>query len=105
MAAASAGLLFINGLGAISGPLITAWVMGLVGPSGFFLFMAILFAVLSIYAVLRMTLRRRSADATSSYTAMSPSATAVFVGAAMTEADGEGPEATHGPAPRTAPQD
>jgi MFS family permease len=105
MAAASAGLLFINGLGAIFGPLITAWVMGLVGPRGFFLYMAILFAVLSIYAVLRMTQRRQSADATSSFTAMSPSATAVFVGAAMTEADGEGPEATHGPDPRPAPQD
>ncbi len=43
MAAASGGLVFINGLGAIAGPLITGWLMGpaVFGPSGFFLFMAI----------------------------------------------------------------
>ncbi len=93
MAAASAGLLFINGLGAITGPVITGWMMGLVGPRGFFLFMGLLFAVLAIYAVWRMMRRARTADATSSFTAVSPSATMVFVEAAMSEADGEGPEA------------
>jgi MFS family permease len=93
MAAASAGLLFINGLGAITGPVITGWIMAMVGPRGFFLFMAILFAVLAIYALWRMSRRRHSADATSSFTAVSPSATMVFVEAAMTGADNEGPEA------------
>ena len=43
MAAASAGLIFINGLGAITGPVITGWIMAQVGPNGFFLFMAVLF--------------------------------------------------------------
>lgn len=105
MAAASAGLLFINGLGAITGPVITGWMMGLVGPRGFFLFMGLLFATLAIYAVWRMQRRRHTADATSSFTAVSPSATVVFVEAAMTEADGEGPEgAGHAHAPEAAPK-
>ena len=96
MAAASAGLLFINGLGAISGPVITGWIMATVGPSGFFLFMAVLFAALAVYALYRMARRKRSADATSSFTAVSPSGTAIVLEVAMTAADGEGPESEHG---------
>ncbi|MDF1718296.1 MAG: MFS transporter [Antarcticimicrobium sp.] len=59
MAAASGGLVFINGLGAIAGPLITGWVMGqgVFGPSGFFLFMAALLFALSIYGIYRTTQR------------------------------------------------
>lgn len=79
MAAASGGLLFINGLGAISGPVITGWLMGAVGPNGFFLFMALLFGALALYAAWRMTQRRTTAEATSSYTAVSPSASVVAV--------------------------
>lgn len=96
MAAASAGLLFINGLGAISGPVITGWMMATVGPSGFFLFMALLFFALAVYALFRMTRRKRSADATSSFTAMSPSGTGIVLSVAMSEADGEGPQGDHG---------
>lgn len=79
MAAASGGLLFINGLGAISGPVITGWLMGAIGPNGFFLYMAILFGVLAAYAAWRMTQRRTTPEATSSYTAVSPSASLVAV--------------------------
>jgi MFS family permease len=79
MAAASGGLLFINGLGAISGPVITGWLMGAVGPNGFFLFMAILFGALALYAAWRMTQRRTTAEATSTFTAVSPSASVVAV--------------------------
>lgn len=79
MAAASGGLLFINGLGAISGPVITGWLMGAIGPNGFFLYMAILFGVLAVYAAWRMTQRRTTPEATSSYTAVSPSASLVAV--------------------------
>lgn len=59
MAAASGGLIFINGLGAIAGPLITGWLMGdtVFGPSGFFLFIAVLLFVMAGYAVYRMTQR------------------------------------------------
>jgi MFS family permease len=88
MAAASGGLLFINGLGAISGPVITGWLMGAVGPNGFFLFMAILFGALALYAAWRMTQRRTTAEATSTFTAVSPSASVVAVEtAAMLDSD------------------
>ena len=57
MAAASGGLLFINGIGAIAGPLITGWIMGTLGPNGFFLFIAALMLGLAGYAGFRMTQR------------------------------------------------
>lgn len=59
MAAASGGLIFINGLGAIAGPLITGWLMGdaVFGPPGFFLFIAALLFAMAGYAVYRMTQR------------------------------------------------
>ena len=59
MAAAAGGLVFINGLGAISGPLLTGWLMGkgVLGPSGFFLFMAVLLLLLGLYAAYRATQR------------------------------------------------
>lgn len=59
MAAASGGLLFINGLGAIAGPLITGWLMGdaVFGPPGFFVIIAALLIVLAAYAAYRMTQR------------------------------------------------
>lgn len=59
MAAASGGLVFINGLGAIAGPLITGWLMGnnVFGPPGYFLFMALLLFALAIYGIYRITQR------------------------------------------------
>lgn len=57
MAAASGGLVFINGVGAIAGPLITGWMMGGFGPQGFFLFIALLMLGLATYAGFRMTRR------------------------------------------------
>jgi len=83
MASASAGLMFINGLGAISGPIITGWMMGAIGPHGFFLFMAIIFAVLASYAGWRMTQRRTTPEAHGTYTALSPTASVITVEAAM----------------------
>lgn len=59
MAGASAGLLFIYGLGSIGGPMATGWLMGQVGPSGFFLFIALMFLAISLYAMWRMTRGRR----------------------------------------------
>ncbi|APE43793.1 MFS transporter [Sulfitobacter alexandrii] len=81
MAAASGGLIFINGLGAILGPVITGWMMGTtLGPGGFYLFTAILFVMLAVYAAYRAT--RRPAvpvDETGSYVAIYPTATPVAV--------------------------
>jgi MFS family permease len=81
MAAASGGMIFINGLGAILGPIITGWMMGTtLGPGGFYLFTAVLFVALAIYAAYRAT-RRASVpvDETGNYVAINPSATSVAV--------------------------
>ena len=80
MAAASGGLIFINGLGAIIGPLSIGWLMGLIGPSGFFLFLAALMFTLMLYAAYRMTQRAATPiDETGSYTPVTPSASPVAV--------------------------
>jgi MFS family permease len=63
MAGASAGLIFLNGFGAVFGPTATGWTMERIGPSGFFLFIGLLFTLLAGYATYRMT--RRAAPAVS----------------------------------------
>ena len=82
MAAASAGLIFLNGFGAIFGPLVTGWLMGMVGPRGFFLFIGVLFAALAGYSVWRM-LRRTTPDGSSGYAELSPTASSLAVGAVL----------------------
>ncbi|MCH2164288.1 MAG: MFS transporter [Marinovum sp.] len=80
MAAASGGLLFINGVGAASGPLITGWIMATVGPWGFFLFIFLLMGFLVSYAVYRATQRASiPVEETMSYAPVSPTATSVVV--------------------------
>ncbi len=85
MAGASAGLLFINGLGAIGGPLITGWFMQQFGAGGYFLFMALLFAGIAIYAVWRMSRRHAQLFVRRRFRALSPTASAVAVEAALDE--------------------
>lgn len=82
MPAASAGLIFLNGFGAIFGPLVTGWFMGVVGAGGYFLFIGALFGVLAAYAAWRMT-RRRAPKSQGSYTGLSPNASSLAVGAVM----------------------
>ena len=78
MAAASGGLIFINGLGAIAGPLITGWIMGQIGPGGFYLFTGVLFVAMALYAAYRMTQRPAvPVDETIGYTQMSPTTSPV----------------------------
>ena len=82
MAGASGGLVFINGLGAVAGPLITGWMMGdaVVGARGYFLFLAVLLLALGVYAAYRNTQRPASAvEETGSYSAMAPMSTALAV--------------------------
>lgn len=81
MAAASGVLVFINGLGAILGPVITGWMMGTaLGPGGFYLFTAGLFIALASYAAYRSTRRAGvPVDETGNYVAIYPSATTVAV--------------------------
>lgn len=76
MPAASGGLLFINGLGAVSGPLIVGWMMESFGPRGFYLFILVLFAGLAVYAMYRSTQRAAiSREDTGTFVAMSPAGT------------------------------
>ena len=87
MAAASGGLIFINGLGAIAGPLITGWVMSTLGASGYFLFVALLMLAIAGYAAYRMT-RRPTSYGEDDYEAVSyapilPTASPVAVEAAQ----------------------
>ncbi len=59
MAAASGGLLFINGVGAIAGPIIVGWIMGLMGTHAYWLYLALLSLCIGLYALYRMTQRPR----------------------------------------------
>ena len=79
MAAASGGLLFINGVGAISGPLIVGWMMGTVGPSGFWMYVSILMLFMGGYAAWRMMRRpsRVSVEDTVSYAPISASSSPI----------------------------
>ena len=82
MAGASGALVFINGLGAIAGPLVLGWLMGegVFGPSGFFLLLVVLLFALAAYALYRSTQRGAvPPDYTGTITAMPPTSTAVAV--------------------------
>ncbi len=91
MAAASAGLIFINGLGAITGPLITGWIMARIGPNGYFLFMGVLFLALAAYSAWRMTRRRvLLAEQTASFAPLSPGTSAIAIEAAIEKSSDTG---------------
>ena len=82
MAAASGGLLFINGLGAIAGPLVTGWLMGegVLGVGAFFLVMAALLLALAAYALYRMTQRPSvPVEETGTFAPVAPTSTAFAV--------------------------
>ena len=80
MAGASGGMVFVNGLGAIAGPLITGSAMDLIGPSGFFIFCFSLFAALVLYGLYRTTRRSAlSAEETGSYATVVPTGGALAV--------------------------
>lgn len=82
MPGASAGLIFLNGLGAIFGPLVTGWFMTQVGPSGYFIFIGALFALLAGYAAWRMSRRNAPAEQ-ASYAGLTPTASSLAVGAVL----------------------
>lgn len=88
MAAASAGLLFINGIGAMAGPLITGWLMMILGPDGFWIYIGALLALLAIYTGWRRT-RRPAPAHDQSFAVIAPSATPVAVEAALETASSE----------------
>ncbi|WP_417729162.1 MFS transporter [Roseovarius sp.] len=84
MAAAAGGMVFINGLGAIAGPLMVGWMMGVMGPGGYFLYIAVLMFAMVAYAIYRMTQRAApSVRETDKYMPVSPSSSPMAVGFAQ----------------------
>ncbi|NYS25867.1 MFS transporter [Rhodobacteraceae bacterium 2376] len=84
MPSASGGLVFIFGLGAISGPLVTGWAMQVIGPYGFWLVLGVTFAAIALYALYRMTQRASvPATETDSYLGVLPTTSAVAMTAAV----------------------
>lgn len=97
MASASAGLLFINGVGSMAGPLITGWLMAMLGPDGFWVYMGVLLAALSLYAGWRMTRRPHVAQEDQGHFAViNPSATVLAVEAALEAAQASDSDAGEG---------
>jgi MFS family permease len=87
MAAASGGLIFVNGIGAILGPVILGWMMDRWGPYSFFGFLAVMLGVAAIYATYRMTRRAAPPSSeSSSFAAMSPSSSPVAIEVAQSAA-------------------
>ena len=84
MAAASGGLVFVYGVGAIVGPMATGQLMDVVGPHGFWLFLAVFFALITGYAGWRMTRRPGvPVDETGAYLGVQPTASPVALAAAQ----------------------
>ncbi|WP_163850612.1 MFS transporter [Pseudooceanicola aestuarii] len=84
MAAGSGGMVFVNGVGAIGGPLLTGWVMSMIGPAGFFLFISALLLIMTAYALWRMTQRpAQKIEDQGAYAAVLMQSTPVAVGAAQ----------------------
>lgn len=88
MAGASAGMIFLNGLGAIGGPIVTGFFMENLGPGGFFFVSALLFAVLAAYTAWRMARRRQ--DERGGFAPLAPSASALAVDTVLDEAARKG---------------
>lgn len=113
MAAASSGLMFINGVGAIVGPLATGWIMETRGAGGFFAVLAVLLTGVVVYGIWRTT-RRASVPVadTVSYVSVLPQASPVAVevaqevyAEALEEAAEEAGDAAPEPAGAAGPED
>jgi MFS family permease len=90
MAAASGGLLFLFGIGAIGGPIVLGRLMEWVGPAGFYLFLALLLAAAAAYAAWRTTRRRiRGIVTPGVFVPIAPTATTVAAGANIEAAESE----------------
>ncbi|RME13801.1 MAG: MFS transporter [Alphaproteobacteria bacterium] len=116
MPSASSGLMFVNGIGAVSGPLATGWFMGVLGPLGYFAFIALVFAALVGYGLWRATRRPApSVEETHSYAPVLQSASPVVLDMAQEiyaeaaeeaeEAEGGASQAPEGGATGTHPPD
>ena len=84
MSSASGRLIFLNGVGATAGPLITGGLMAVGGPKGFWLFLVVLYAGLLAYGIYR-SFRRAAPDHadTGSFVPVLPVSTEVALAAAQ----------------------
>lgn len=62
MPAASAGFIFINGVGAILGPIMIGWLMGVFGNGAFWMVIAVLMGALALYGIVRSLQRPSETD-------------------------------------------
>ncbi len=80
MSSAAGSMMFVNGVGAISGPLITGWMMTAMGAYAYFLILAAPMIALCGYTMYRMTRRAAlSVDEAGAYTPVLPSSSIVVV--------------------------
>ncbi|MEH6360894.1 MAG: MFS transporter [Amylibacter sp.] len=80
MAAASGGLIFINGCGAIGGPFLVGWMMSEFGADSFFVYLAVLLGLSAAWAMFRSTVRAApNVEETAAYAPISPGTSAVAV--------------------------
>jgi MFS family permease len=78
MASASAGLMFLNGVGAVGGPLAVGFLMGAIGAYAYFLFIGALLGLIMLYGLYRMTVRAAvPTEETNPFAAILPSASSV----------------------------
>ncbi len=59
LVAASAAMIMVNGLGAISGPILGTTAIDLFGPSGFWVSLAIVHGTLALFAAYRLVVKPR----------------------------------------------
>ena len=80
MAAASAGLVFVGGVGAIGGPVIVGQMMSYLGPWAFFLYILMTMGAVSLYGGWRMTRRAATpVEETGPFTPISPRTSPVAI--------------------------
>ena len=68
--AAGAGLQFLFGLGAMSGPFLCSILMDLVGSNGFFIFLFFFHSIIGIFGIYRMSIRPTNDNPDSQFVAM-----------------------------------
>lgn len=84
MAAASGGMIFINGVGAVLGPVLLGWLMSSFGANVYFGYIGAIMGLMMVYALYRMTQRAApGVEDTSAYAAVSPAASPIAVEAAQ----------------------
>ncbi|MEL7140399.1 MAG: MFS transporter, partial [Pseudomonadota bacterium] len=78
MAAAAGGLILLNGVGSAGTPILVGALITSFGPAAFPVFMGVMFGLLTLYALYRMTVRPATpVDETLPYAAVLPSSSAV----------------------------